>query len=420
MKRPPLRVLYLTTSFPRFEGDYAGAFIYNLSRRLSKKGIIIEVICPHAPGLRYRETWDNIRIFRLPYFYPVKHQRLCYGGGIPENLRDIFSWIQLPFFILTEVIYALWMTKRGRFDLIHAHWSLPQGLAGFLCKAAFGVPYITTVHGSDIYGLKHALVRELNAKVIKYSDACTANSEATASAIRRLARRPDVEIVPMVAGDAGSCGSLHDADGLRREMAIDGRVVLFIGRLIDLKGADHLVKAIPSVLESCPDIKTVLVGSGPQEAYLKDLSRRLGLEDTILFVGQVPQEKLPKFYSIASILVLPSIVNERGETEGLGLVLLEAMASRVPVIGSDVGGITDIIKDGETGLLARQKDHNDLAEKIIRLLSDEELRNRVIENGLRSIEQRFSGEVIANRFIDIYRNVTNKRAGTAESLPCLL
>ncbi|MBW2019667.1 MAG: glycosyltransferase family 4 protein [Deltaproteobacteria bacterium] len=407
-----MKVCILTTSFPRFKEDSAGIFIYNLSCWLSKRGIKIEIISPHDYGCKYSETWDGIRIHRFPYFYPHRYQRLCYRAGILQNIkRDILAMIQLPPFIIAQILYSLWIIKKGNFDVIHAHWLLPQGLIGIFCKGIFKIPCITTIHGSDIYGFKSPWLKALNAKVIKYSDICTANSKATARAARKICERKNVEIIPMGVEHINLFGKSSNAGIMRRALGINGRVVLFIGRLIDLKGVDYLIKALPHVLQRCPDIKVLLVGSGPQKEYLVKLSKDLGLGNSVFFLDKVPPEETLKFYSLASLFVLPSIVNERGETEGLGIVLLEAMASGVPVIGSNVGGIPDIIKDGETGLLARQKDHNDLAKKMIRLLTDEELRNKLIENGFESIKEGFSWEVISDRFIKIYQEVTRRRNG---------
>jgi glycosyltransferase involved in cell wall biosynthesis len=146
---------------------------------------------------------------------------------------------------------------------------------------------------------------------------------------------------------------------------------------------------------------------------LLTLSRCLHLGSKVIFIDKVPQKELPRMYSSASLFVLSSIVNEKGETEGLGVVLLEAMACGLPVIGSNVGGIPDIIKDGETGLLTRQKDPDDIAEKIIKLLSDEKLRDKVVENGLNLVKQNFSWEIISDKFLKIYHDVikVNNLAG---------
>jgi len=262
---------------------------------------------------------------------------------------------------------------------------------------------VTTIHGSDIYGLKLPLINALNAKVIQCSDVCTANSKPTARAIREISGREDIEIVPMGI-DPNFFKRSSEVRDLRKRLGVGGKAILFIGRLIDWKGTEYLIKALPKILETYPGTKLLLVGSGPQKRRLVTLSRSLGITNTVLFIGEVGQEELPKFYSLATVFVLPSIVNDKGETEGLGVVLLEAMACGLPVIGSNVGGIPDIISDGETGLLATPKDPDDLARKIIRLLSDETLRKSLIKNGLNLVRNNFSWDVIADEFEMLYRN----------------
>ncbi|MDY6844686.1 MAG: glycosyltransferase [Thermodesulfobacteriota bacterium] len=399
----------MTTSFPRFQGDPAGIFIYHLSWWLSKKGIQVEVISPYDYGSQYSEVREDIRIHRFSYFYPPRFQRLCYKAGILQNLKeDKFAAMQLPSFILSELFYSLWITKKRQFDVIHAHWSLPQGLIGIICKMFYKIPCVTTVHGSDIYGLKSPLFKALNAKVIKYSDVCTANSTATAKVVEEIGERRHVEIIPMGTNKINLVRNFPDVDKVKRELGIDGRVVLFVGRLIEVKGPEYLMRAIPLVLEKCHDVSVLMIGAGPQKDYLVNLSRDMKLEGKVIFLDSIPPEELVKFYSIASLLVLPSVIIENGETEGLGMVLLEAMACKVPVIGSNVGGIPDIIKDGKTGLLVKQKDSDDIAEKIITLLTNEDLRNTVIENGFTLVEEHFSWDLIADRFKEIYLKVVRK------------
>jgi len=394
----------LTTSFPRFKGDPAGIFIYNLCMQLIKKGIAIEVIAPHDHGCEFFENWDGLRIHRFPYFYPFKYQRLCYGAGILQNIKQsVLSMVQLPFLVIAEILYSLLIIKRCKADLIHAHWNLPQGLTGVLCSSIYGIPCVTTIHGSDVYGLKLPFINTLNAKVMKNANAYTANSKRTAQAYREISGREDIDIIPMGI-DPDFFGKSLDVDVLRRKFEIEGESILFVGRLIDWKGIDGLIKAVPKILKKYPKTKLLIVGSGPCKGRLIKLAKRLDITNNILFIDKVSHEELPQYYSLANVFVLPSVVNDRGETEGLGVVLLEAMACRIPVIGSNVGGIPDIINDGETGLLANQKDPDDLARKIIILLTDENLRKRVVENGLKFVKENFSWEVIADRFIRIYQD----------------
>lgn len=384
-------------------------FLYHLCRALVKKGIEIRVITPHAHGYRYYENWDGIEINRFPYFYPLKNQTLCYGSGIlPKLKKSMLAKIQLPFFILAEILFCLRMIKKLDVDIIHAQWSLPQGLAGVICKYFIDIPCITTIHGSDTYGLQYPGVKWLNSKVIEHSDVCTANSKATARMAGNISKRRNILVIPMGVNPSFFSTDRKYSDEKTRLESNEKRI-LCVGRLIDLKGIDYLIRAFPRVLKKYPEAKLIIVGSGPLKDDLLTLSRCLHLGSKVIFIDKVPQKELPRMYLSASLFVLSSIVNEKGETEGLGVVLLEAMACGLPVIGSNVGGIPDIIKDGETGLLFKQKDPDDLAEKMIKLLSDEKLRDKVVENGLNLVKQNFSWEVISDKFLKIYHDVIKRR-----------
>ena len=406
-----MKVCILTSSFPRFAGDSAGIFLYHLANNLIKKGVEIEIICPHENGCRFIEDWEGIKINRFPYFYPFRNQSIAYGSGMLQNIKqNTLAKIQLPFYIIAEFLYSLWIIKKTKADVIHAHWSLPQGLIGIICKGICNAPCVTTIHGSDVYGLGHPLLKAVNAKVIIHSDACTANSNATAGMARKISAKKDIKIVPMGVNPDFFKKFSCNKDALEKRIKIDGKIILFVGRLIDLKGIDYLIEAAPKVIERFPKARILLVGSGPRKDCLVKLTRDLNLENNVVFIEQVPQDELLKYYYLADIFVLPSIVNEEGETEGLGVVLLEAMACGVPVVGSGVGGIPDIIKDYETGLIAGQKDPDSLAEKIIKLLSNDRLREKLIKNGQKLIEEKYSWEIIADKFLNIYRNVVERKS----------
>ncbi len=403
-----LKVFILTTSFPRFKGDPSGVFIYHLCRWLVIKGAEIEVLTPHDPGCLFFEKWDGIAINRFPYFYPLKNQRLCYGSGILKNIKSSFlAAIQLPFLCAAEFFYSLWRIAKFKPDVIHAHWSLPQGLVGVIAKGISGIPCVTTIHGSDVFGLRSAFFKKLNAIVFRNSDACTVNSRATARIARDVSDNVKIRVLPMGVDTTWPKKS-HNVATLREKLKINGPVILFVGRLIDWKGATYLIKAMPEILQHIQEAKAILVGSGPQKDDLVHLAGTLAVEGQVVFIDEVPQQELLDFYAVADIFVLPSIINEKGENEGLGVVLLEAMASGLPVIGSNVGGIPDIVKDKFNGLLVEQKKPKDLAEKIIKLAGSEKLRVQMGENGRRFVRENFDWDIIAKRFIHVYDSLLDQ------------
>jgi N-acetyl-alpha-D-glucosaminyl L-malate synthase BshA len=408
-----LRVLVVTSSFPRFPGDPSGVFILSLCKELQKLGIDLEVLAPHDDGFKRHEFWEGIEVFRFPYFYPHRFQRLCYGAGILKNMkRSPLAFMQLPFFILAELFYAVRIAQQQKFDLVHAHWSIPQGLVALLLKRFRGIPCVTSLHGSDVYGLNLPFLCELNKKVILDSDVCTANSRATAERANRISGRDDVRVIPMGV-DTDFFSTSKDRRKEQNRRGGQEKTVLYAGRLIDVKGVDYLIRAFPSVLEKQSNARLLIVGSGPRKADLVSASERLGLQDEVIFQDAVSQEELVRYYSMADVFVLPSVTTDEGETEGLGVVLLEAMACGVPVIGSAIGGIPDIIKDGETGLLVQQKDPGDLAEKICRVLADKELSHRLGKKGHDFVKERFSWPSIAKSYLEAFGAVLEKRGRPA-------
>ena len=225
--------------------------------------------------------------------------------------------------------------------------------------------------------------------------------------VYHIAGIKDTQVIPMGV-DTNLFSRAEKVDITRKKYEIDGDVLLFVGRLIRVKGVYYLIKALPKVLKRYPKTKLLIVGSGPEKRRLIQLCAELTIINSVVFINEVLQEDLIPLYSMADLLVLPSIMDITGETEGLGVVLLEAMACGVPVIGSNVGGIKDIIIDGETGLLSEQKNSDSIAEKIIQLLSDEQLRKKVIENGFKLVKDNFTWEAISDRFLNVYLEVIKK------------
>jgi glycosyltransferase involved in cell wall biosynthesis len=185
-----------------------------------------------------------------------------------------------------------------------------------------------------------------------------------------------------------------------------------VGRFSASKGVPDLVRSLPKIAAEHPGVRLALVGYGPEEETIRKTIDEQGVADRVTMPGRIPGDEIPSYMASADLLVLPSI-----RIEGLGVVLLEALASGTAVVGSDVGGIPDIIEDGVTGLLCRSGDPESIAARCIRLLGDEELRRRTTENGRRLVEARFGwpriGEALETVLAESVRNprVAPRRRG---------
>jgi phosphatidylinositol alpha-1,6-mannosyltransferase len=178
-------------------------------------------------------------------------------------------------------------------------------------------------------------------------------------------------------------------------------VILTVARLVRRKGIKYLIEAMPRVLRSLPDTVLLVVGDGPEKPRLEEEARILGLASRVSFLGKVPEQKLIAFYQASDVFVLPAIVDSEMNTEGLGVVLLEAMSMGKPVVASGVGGIPEAVVNGETGLLVKPQDPNDLADAIIRLLGNSELSRKMGDNGRQRVKEVFDWDIVAASFSEV-------------------
>src|SRR5207302_6302360 len=189
--------------------------------------------------------------------------------------------------------------------------------------------------------------------------------------------------------------------GAGRRAAGAAFTVLFVGRLVERKGVSHLVDAVSLLLPGA-DVRLVIVGEGPERARIEARIREQGLDGRVAVRGQVSDAELQAAYAAADAFVLPAVVDRRGDTEGLGVVLLEAMNHRVPVIASAIGGITDIVEDGVSGLLVPPGDATALAAALERLARAPDLSVSLGDAGYRRLHERFSWEAITRRWVEVY------------------
>ncbi len=396
-----MKILSIATTHPRFDGDSEPAYVLALNRELVRRGHSVTTLVPHAPGAAVKETVGGVRIRRFRYFIPSSAQRLCYNGGILPNLRR--SWmarLNLPVFVAAQAGAVARAVAFGSFDVIHCHWLITSGLMGALAAGPARLPLVVTAHGSDVF-TENPVFKALDRWVLGRSCVCTVNSCRSGQLVSRLNPQARIEPVPM--GVYPERYGRHLASAAVREAIGNGRPqILFVGRFSKNKGINNLIRAMPIIGAEMPEARLALVGFGPEEESIRSTIAAEGLVDRVTILGRVSRDDIPTHMASADLLVLPSI-----KVEGLGVVLLEALASGTAVVGSNVGGIPDIIEDGVTGLLCRSQDEADIAAKCVRMLQDEDLKRRTTENGMQLVNARFSwagiGTVMEEILLDCLR-----------------
>ena len=396
-------VLVLTSTFPRWTNDATPSFVFELSNLLAKKYKIV-VLAPHSFKAAKKERLGNLIVCRFRYFSPEKYQKIAYGAGVIPNVKKSFlAKIQIPLFLASQFKNAKNIIETEKIDSIHAHWLIPQGLIGALLKKIYKIPLIVTIHGSDLFPLKNKLFKYLQKNVVKNANVITVPSQTVK--IELLSRFPDIKnkirIVSM-----GIDTKLFKPKNVRKKFKKDknNKIILFVGRLNEQKGIEYLIKAMPNVISKIKNIKLLIIGEGDYRKYLEKITNGLKLNDFVKFLGSKPHNELADYYNLADVFVLPSVTTKIG-TEGLGLVLIEAMACGTCVIGSSSGGIKDIIKDGINGLIFQEKNSEELAYKIIKVIEDLKLKKKLSKNGLKYARQNYDWLVISKKFLKIYQQL---------------
>jgi glycosyltransferase involved in cell wall biosynthesis len=177
--------------------------------------------------------------------------------------------------------------------------------------------------------------------------------------------------------------------------------VLFVGRLVEKKGCQHLIEAWPNVIAKEAEAKLWIAGDGPERKRLEKLAEDLRVGESVRFLGSLPQASLPDLYRSSAVVVFPSVVGRGGDREGFGLVLVEALGCECAVVVSDLPAMRDIVQDGETGLMVRRGASEEIAEAILRLLKEPELCRRLAQKGRQYALGQFEWGKIAGNYKDL-------------------
>jgi glycosyltransferase involved in cell wall biosynthesis len=331
---------------------------------------------------------------------------VCYEGGALPNLRKSgLARVGLPFLLVCQFLWIGLLMLLWRPVLVHSHWIVPQGFFAVLWGLVSRAPVLLTAHAGDVFALQMKALRLLGRYTLRRGAVCTVNSRATDAAVHRIFETGRTEVIPMGV-DLEDFDPEHRSEDLRFNLNIAGPMILTVGRFAEKKGLAYLIEAMPRVLETHSGARLVMVGFGPLERELRTKVKELGIKEAVHFAGRLSHDELPVYYASADVFVLPSVVDQSGDTEGLGVVMLEAMASGTPVVASEVGGIPDVVQDGETGLLVPPREPQAIAEAICRLVEDAPLRSRLVEAARESVRRTFSWELLCGRFAALYDEIT--------------
>ncbi|HZT66678.1 MAG TPA: glycosyltransferase [Acidimicrobiales bacterium] len=340
-----MKVLHLTSSFPRWEGDHQAPYLAELVAAQTRAGISPSVLAPHAPGLPEDDV-IGAPVHRFRYA-PEGLQVLAYQGGLMRTATTPVGAAALPGFLAAFAAAAGRAARRQRVDLVHAHWWLPAGAAGVVAARAAGVPLVVTCHGSDVHLAGRPRLRPVARAVLRRAALVAAVSDALASEVAGVTGGA-VEVLRMpVVPDPAPPAALPPHPPLR---------LFACGRLMPEKGFDVAISAVNRLAADGFAVRLVLMGDGPLEAPLRALASASG---AVELVGAGGRPDLVRRIDEAHALVVPS------RREGLGLIAVDALARGRPVVASAVGGLVETV--GDDGVLVPPDDPDALAAALRRL-----------------------------------------------------
>lgn len=382
--------LLIPSFFPVLGGAEIGAL--ELARRLTARGHTLSVATPQLdPAWPRHETVDGVELHR----YPVP----ALGGR--ERTASI-------------LVGSLWelgrLWRRLALDLVNQHYLLPTGIAGQWWAGRLGIPTVTTLIGMDVYDPHYRPGwpwRALMRRAIRRTQAVTCISSFVRDVVQRdypLAAGVPCSVVPYGV-DVKTFHGAADAQAARRRFGLgaDERLVLTVQRLYPRKGLGTFLDAAALIARKVPTTRFVVVGDGPERSALARRVAELGLTPRVVFTGAVPNAELPALYAAADVFAFHTL------HEGLGIVLLEALAAGCPIVTTAAGGTLDIVRPEETGLLVPPGDAPAFAEAVVRVLGDRSLAETLRLRARRAAEREFDWDAVAARYLDVFETACRRR-----------
>lgn len=368
-----MRVLLINPEFPPIGGG-AGNAAFHLARELAALGPDVTVLTARFGDLPREERRENVRVLRLAAL---------------RRSADRSGALEQGAFLIVATLAALQLTRRDRPDVTLAFFGVPSGPAGLALRALFRIPYVVSLRGGDVPGFRpydfkryHQMIAPLLRVVWRRAAALVANSRGLRDLARTFAPDLDVQIIPNGV-DAARFFPGQRPPGPAR--------LLTVGRVVHQKGVDLTLRALAGLRDL--EWTFEVVGDGPQRAALQDLARELGIADRVTFAGWKPNTDLPDLYRRADLFVFPS------RHEGMPNVVLEAMASGLPVVASAIAGNEELVLPEQTGLLVPPGDVEALRLALRRLVPDADLRARLGAAGRDRVEREFSWRATAQAYL---------------------
>lgn len=413
-----MNIIVISGLFPKKYSSRSGTFVYEQIKALRKiinGRVTVIVPVPYSPPLLwFRKKWkeygkqgkikEEVAIGDIKIYYK---RYLVIPGKIFFPFQGFFRYLSIK-----SLLLKLIKSDKGQ-AIIHSHAILPSGLSGVLFAKKFKIPHVCTIHGSDIniYPFYSKLAYTLTRYALKRCDHIIAVSNNLREKILKIENGLNNITVIHNGADPNKFFPMSK-EKVKQRLGVTekNRIIMFIGNLKPVKGVNYLLEAFAKLQHIYKKTETVLyvIGEGSEKKNLMKMSKILNIDKKVFFLGGKDHDEMPMWINIADIFILPSI------SEGFPTVIPEVMMCGVPIVASDVGGVSEAIIHKKTGILVKPGDINALAEAINSYLSDEQFTQKIIKNAIEKAN-RFTWMSAAEKILDIYREISNGKEGLSRN-----
>ncbi|WP_066637089.1 glycosyltransferase family 4 protein [Desulfolucanica intricata] len=385
-----MRVVMLSWEYPPKSVGGLAQHVYDLTSALIKEEVEVFLITCGSPGAPEYEQVNGVHVHRVhPY---------------QVSSPDFVTWVMQLNVAMLERAIPLVNDLQG-VHVLHAHDWLVAYTARAL-KHAYQLPMVATIHATE-YGRNHGLHNDIQRHIsdiewwLNYEAwrviCCSHYME---NELRRVFQIPQDKL-KVIPNGVNPESFMYKEQGFSRDTyaAPDEKIIFYVGRLVREKGVQVLLDAAPDILTREPKVKFIIAGKGPHEGALREQVNQMGIANRVYFTGYISDQVRNALYHWADVAVFPSLY------EPFGIVALEAMAARTPVVVSDTGGLSEIVVHGVDGLKAYTGNSRSLADNIVPILRQPQLANTLVENAYRKVLRDFGWRKIAGQTKTIYEEV---------------
>jgi len=362
--------LFITSDFPPISGGQSN-FLFGLWTNLRPDKTVI--LAPKVPGSNLIDR--NLSCLTIRKKWPLGN----------NNILKIIK----TFLIL---IYVLKIRLKINFKNLHCGQLFTAGFVGLFLKKIRRLPYILYVHGADLLEFKNKFLSgKALRKILFNADKVIVNSKFTKTKVMETGVKPEIIKVINPGVSLEDFEIEIDTEKFKKELNLEEKkIILTVSRLVERKGHDMVLSAMPKIIKEIPNVHYLILGEGPNKAKLKKMTEEMGVDNYVTFLGFIPDSEVPLYYAICDVLVMISReIKEKGDVEGFGIVYLEANAMKKPVVAGKSGGVEDAVENGVNGLLVDPEDVDQIGRAIIRILKDDGLRNELGEKAYQRVKEKF-------------------------------